>query len=200
MVEGEGTEQQRYCSAVIDATTVATNDEAIGTAYDAAVATYGAVAHRHGATVRDTATVADCRVTVNGAVANINDTATVRDAATAAVAECHVTADGTVAHCQVCAVRVIDASAVSSSKVTANSAVANINGATVIDTATESVYRVTTDGAVADIRWILLGVGAVLVFLSGGIILRATSLWEFFIAFVALAGGFQLMTSGSIRF
>ena len=43
-------------------------------------------------------------------------------------------------------------------------------------------------------------VGAVLVFLSGGIILRATSLWEFFIAFVALAGGFQLMTSGSIRF
>ena len=51
-----------------------------------------------------------------------------------------------------------------------------------------------------NLGWILLGVGAVLVFLSGGIILRATSLWEFFIAFVALAGGFQLMTSGSIRF
>jgi len=51
-----------------------------------------------------------------------------------------------------------------------------------------------------NLGWILLGVGAVLVFLSGGIVLKPTSLWEFFIAFVALAGGFQLMTSGRIRF
>ncbi len=51
-----------------------------------------------------------------------------------------------------------------------------------------------------NIGWILLGVGAVLVFLSGGIVLQPTSLWEFFIAFVALAGGFQLITQGSIRF
>ncbi|MDF5718321.1 MAG: hypothetical protein PUP93_31760 [Rhizonema sp. NSF051] len=51
-----------------------------------------------------------------------------------------------------------------------------------------------------NLGWILLGIGAVLVFLSGGIILKGTSLWEFFVAFVALAGGFQLITSGSIRF
>jgi len=51
-----------------------------------------------------------------------------------------------------------------------------------------------------NLGWILLGVGAVLVFLSGGIILKGTSMWEFFIAFVALAGGFQLMTQGFLRF
>ena len=48
--------------------------------------------------------------------------------------------------------------------------------------------------------WILLGIGAVLVFLSGGVILRPTSLWSFFVAFAALAGGFQLMTQGRLRF
>jgi hypothetical protein len=48
--------------------------------------------------------------------------------------------------------------------------------------------------------WISLGIGVVLVFLSGGVILQPTSLWKFFIAFVALAGGFQLMTQGRIRF
>ncbi len=51
-----------------------------------------------------------------------------------------------------------------------------------------------------NLGWILLGIGAVLVFLSGGIILKGTSLWEFFIAFVALAGGFQLMTQGRVNF
>ncbi len=48
--------------------------------------------------------------------------------------------------------------------------------------------------------WILLGIGAVLVFLSGGVILKPTSLWSFFVAFAALAGGFQLMTQGRLRF
>ena len=51
-----------------------------------------------------------------------------------------------------------------------------------------------------NLGWILLGVGAVLVFLSGGVILRPTSLWSFFVAFAALAGGFQLITQGRIRF
>jgi hypothetical protein len=36
-----------------------------------------------------------------------------------------------------------------------------------------------------NLGWILLGVGAGLVFLSGGIILKGTSMREFFIAFVA---------------
>jgi hypothetical protein len=48
--------------------------------------------------------------------------------------------------------------------------------------------------------WILLGFGVVLVFLSGGVILKPTSLWKFCVAFATLAGGFQLMSQGRIRF
>lgn len=51
-----------------------------------------------------------------------------------------------------------------------------------------------------NLGWILLGIGAVLVFLSGGVILKPTSLWNFFIAFAALAGGFKLITQGRLRF
>jgi hypothetical protein len=51
-----------------------------------------------------------------------------------------------------------------------------------------------------NVGWILLGVGAVMVFLSGGIILQPTSLWNFFVAFAALAGGFKLINQGRIRF
>lgn len=51
-----------------------------------------------------------------------------------------------------------------------------------------------------NLGWVLLGVGAILVFLSGGIILKPTSLWNFFVAFAALAGGFQLITQGRLRF
>lgn len=51
-----------------------------------------------------------------------------------------------------------------------------------------------------NLGWILLGAGAILVFLSGGVILKPTSLWNFVIAFSALAGGFQLITQGRIRF
>ncbi len=53
---------------------------------------------------------------------------------------------------------------------------------------------------VGNFGWILLIVGVVLVFLSGGVVLKPTSLWNFFISFVALAGGFQLITQGRIRF
>ena len=48
--------------------------------------------------------------------------------------------------------------------------------------------------------WILLGFGVVLVFLSGGVILKPTSLWKFFVAFTAIASGVQLMTRGRVRF
>lgn len=51
-----------------------------------------------------------------------------------------------------------------------------------------------------NLGWILLGLGAVLVFLSGGVMLKPTSLWNFFISFAALAGGFQLITQGRLRF
>jgi hypothetical protein len=48
--------------------------------------------------------------------------------------------------------------------------------------------------------WILLGFGVVLVFLSGGVILKPTSLWKFFVSFIALASGVQLITQGRVRF
>lgn len=51
-----------------------------------------------------------------------------------------------------------------------------------------------------NIGWILLGIGIVLVFLSGGVILRPTSLWNFFLGFAALAGGYQLLNTGRLRF
>jgi hypothetical protein len=48
--------------------------------------------------------------------------------------------------------------------------------------------------------WILLGVGIVLVFLSGGVILKPTSLWNFLVAFTALAVGYQLLSRGRVNF
>lgn len=53
---------------------------------------------------------------------------------------------------------------------------------------------------VGNLGWILLILGVVFVFLSGGVILKPTSLWQFFLAFASLAGGFQLITQSSIRF
>ncbi|BAZ47672.1 hypothetical protein NIES4103_02740 [Nostoc sp. NIES-4103] len=51
-----------------------------------------------------------------------------------------------------------------------------------------------------NLGWILLSIGIVLVFLSGGVILRPTSLWNFFIAFTALAVGYKLLNEGRINF
>ena len=48
--------------------------------------------------------------------------------------------------------------------------------------------------------WVLLMLGIVLVFLSGGVILKPTSLWNFFLAFVAMIGGYQLIVQGRFRF
>jgi hypothetical protein len=46
--------------------------------------------------------------------------------------------------------------------------------------------------------WILIGLGIVLVFVSGGVILRPTSLWTLFLALVLLVGGYNLITTGRI--
>ncbi|MBH8564319.1 hypothetical protein I8748_19365 [Nostoc sp. CENA67] len=51
-----------------------------------------------------------------------------------------------------------------------------------------------------NLGWILLSIGIVLVILSGGVILRPTSLWNFFIAFTALAVGYKFLNQGRIRF
>lgn len=51
-----------------------------------------------------------------------------------------------------------------------------------------------------EMGWILVGIGIVLVFLSGGVILRPTSLWTFFLTFFALVGGIKLLTTGRLDF
>ncbi len=51
-----------------------------------------------------------------------------------------------------------------------------------------------------NLGWIFLGIGIVLVFLSGGVILKPTSLWDFIIAFAALASGYKLLNEGRISF
>ncbi|MEH2148071.1 hypothetical protein [Nostoc sp.] len=51
-----------------------------------------------------------------------------------------------------------------------------------------------------NLGWIFLGIGIVLIFLSGGVILKPTSLWNFIIAFTALATGYKLLSEGRINF
>jgi hypothetical protein len=48
--------------------------------------------------------------------------------------------------------------------------------------------------------WVLVGLGIVLVFLSGKVILRPTSLWYFFLSFAALVAGFKLIRTGRLDF
>jgi hypothetical protein len=48
--------------------------------------------------------------------------------------------------------------------------------------------------------WIFIGVGIVSIFLSGGVILQPTSLWTFLVSMFAFFSGYQLLTSGKIRF
>ncbi|RCJ17938.1 hypothetical protein A6S26_29945 [Nostoc sp. ATCC 43529] len=52
----------------------------------------------------------------------------------------------------------------------------------------------------SNLGWILLGVGIVLTFLSGGIIFRSTSLWNLLVAFAALTLGYKLFNQGRINF
>lgn len=48
--------------------------------------------------------------------------------------------------------------------------------------------------------WVFIAIGIILVFLSGGVVLQPTSLWTFFVSMLAFASGYQLLTSGKIRF
>lgn len=48
--------------------------------------------------------------------------------------------------------------------------------------------------------WILLGIGVILVFLSGGVFLKPTSLWNFLVAFSAIAIGYKLLITRRFRF
>jgi hypothetical protein len=48
--------------------------------------------------------------------------------------------------------------------------------------------------------WIFIALGIVLVFLNSAVVLKPTSLWTFCVAMLAFASGYQLLTSGRIRF
>lgn len=48
------------------------------------------------------------------------------------------------------------------------------------------------------IGWVLIGLGILLAFVSGGLIVRPTSLWTFFVAMTAFVAGFQLIRTGRI--
>lgn len=46
--------------------------------------------------------------------------------------------------------------------------------------------------------WVLIALGIISVFFSGGVFLRPTSLWQFLVALMSMASGFQLLTTGRI--
>ncbi|WP_295615594.1 hypothetical protein [Chamaesiphon sp. GL140_3_metabinner_50] len=48
--------------------------------------------------------------------------------------------------------------------------------------------------------WIFIAIGIILVFMSGSVMLKPTSLWNFFVGMTAFASGYQLLTRGRIRF
>lgn len=48
--------------------------------------------------------------------------------------------------------------------------------------------------------WVLLGAGVILVFLSGGVFLKPTSLWNFLVAFSAIVVGYKLLMARRFRF
>ncbi len=51
-----------------------------------------------------------------------------------------------------------------------------------------------------NLGWFFLAIGLVLVFLSGGVIFRSTSLWNLLVALGALVSGYQLLNTGKVRF
>jgi len=54
--------------------------------------------------------------------------------------------------------------------------------------------------ATGDFGWILVMLGILLVFVSGRVILRPTSLWYFFLSFASLMAGFKLIRTGRLDF
>ena len=54
--------------------------------------------------------------------------------------------------------------------------------------------------ATGSLGWALVGLGILLVFVSGSVILMPTRLWYFFLAFASLTAGLKLITTGRIDF
>ncbi len=44
------------------------------------------------------------------------------------------------------------------------------------------------------IGWFLIGLGVALIFISGRIVLAPTSLWDFFLGFICIIGGYKMFT------
>ena len=53
-------------------------------------------------------------------------------------------------------------------------------------------------GDAKNLGWIPVTVGIVLVFLSSRAILNPVSLWQFFLSFALIAGGYRMLTSGRL--
>ena len=51
-----------------------------------------------------------------------------------------------------------------------------------------------------NLGWFFLAIGLVLVFLSGGVFFKPTSLWNLLVALGALVSGYQLLNTGKVRF
>jgi hypothetical protein len=51
-----------------------------------------------------------------------------------------------------------------------------------------------------ELGWVLIGLAILLVLISGGVILRPTSLWTLLLSFASLISGFQLITTGRVNF
>jgi hypothetical protein len=49
-----------------------------------------------------------------------------------------------------------------------------------------------------NLGWILVTTAIVLVFLSSRAILNPTSLWQFFLSFALIAGGYKTLTTGRL--
>lgn len=54
--------------------------------------------------------------------------------------------------------------------------------------------------SIGKLSWILVGLGIILVFVSGRVILLPTSLWYFFLALAAMVAGLQLLRVGRLQF
>ncbi|NJN87936.1 MAG: hypothetical protein HC881_18615 [Leptolyngbyaceae cyanobacterium SL_7_1] len=70
----------------------------------------------------------------------------------------------------------------------------------VLAVAAGATILVAGSNAIKEMGWLLVGVGILLIFVSGGVVLKPTSLWTFFVAIAALVAGFQLIRTGRIRF
>ena len=53
---------------------------------------------------------------------------------------------------------------------------------------------------IGNFGWIFIAIGIILVFMNSGVILQPTSFWTFLVSMLTFASGYQLLTSGRIRF